>query len=350
MKKVCFLITVLLAWAGNTFADNLSGSDVAMTPGEERLISIELSNTEHRYISFQFDLELPMGISVANDSQGGLKASIDASRSVNGTSFTVKDIGNNRYRFLAFTNGTAFTGNSGPLVNISLSASEEMPDTVCEAQLTALKFTNIATEQQRLAESAFKITVSSIVTSVKIGSLFYQLNIKTHTAEVVASDANITSASIPAAITYNGISCDVTQIGENAFNNSTLLQSVDIAASVTSIGQNAFSKCSKLTRVTVNNPVPTDISEDVFPYCQNATLYVPAGCYAAYHWTDCWEHFKSIIDGADVNCDGEIDETDVEIVSDCIAGWKYYSRSDVNKDGKTDITDIVIINDCMDGF
>ncbi len=325
MKKVCILIDVLLALAGNTFADNLSVGDITMTPGENSQISIELNNSDYNYISFQFDLELPEGISVAQDSNGNLEASINADRATDGTSFTAKEIGNNKYRFLAYTNGAAFSGNSGSLVNITLTASEEIAGSTSVAVLTAQKFTTTATSQQRFADTSFHITVKATASSVQIGNLFYDLDIKTHTAKVVASVTNVTSITIPAAVTYNGISYDVTEIGNGA-----------------------FAKCNNLTSVTVDIPYPIDIDDDAFPNRQNATLYVPARCYGEYLGTDYWSEFKEIIDGADVNCDGEIDEADIEIVADIMAGWSsdspFYYRADVNQDGKINITDIVIIN------
>lgn len=321
MKKVCILIYVLLALAGNTFADNLAVGNVTITPGEKCQVSIKLNNNDYSYISFQFDLVLPEGISVSQNSNGSLEASINPNRSTDGTSFTAKDIGNNKYRFLAFTDGAVFSGNSGALVNITLIASEEIAGATCKAMLTAQKFTTTATSQQRFADTSFEIIVKSTISSVQIGNLFYDIDIETHSAKVVSSEANVTNITIPAKVTYNGISYDVTQIGKGA-----------------------FSKCKNLKSVTVDIRYPIDIDEDVFPNRENITLYVPTGCYGNYNSTDYWGEFKKIIDGADVNCDGEIDEADVEIVSDCIAGWKYHSRADVNKDDKVNITDIVIIN------
>lgn len=48
-------------------------------------------------------------------------------------------------------------------------------------------------------------------------------------------------------------SCDLTQIGTNAFANCTKLKTFDFPKSVTSIGRNAFSGCIYNHRTTKTN-------------------------------------------------------------------------------------------------
>lgn len=81
-----------------------------------------------------------------------------------------------------------------------------------------------------------------------------------------------------------------------AFSYCSGLSSVIIPNSVTSIGDYAFSDCTDLISVTVNWTTPIEISSNTFSNCENATLYVPAGCSANYAATDHWKDFKEIIE------------------------------------------------------
>lgn len=64
---------------------------------------------------------------------------------------------------------------------------------------------------------------------------------------------------------------------------------------MTSIGNLAFF-ASGLTSVTVLNPTPVAISQNVFTNHANATLYVPNGSKGAYQAADNWKDFKEIVE------------------------------------------------------
>ena len=113
----------------------------------------------------------------------------------------------------------------------------------------------------------------------KIGNLYYNLNATNKTAEVTYKSYadyiynegwNITTANIPASVTYNGTTYSVTSIGDRAFYNCSSLTSVTIPNSVTSIGRSAFYGCSSLTSVTIPNSV-TSIGRSAFKGCSGLT-------------------------------------------------------------------------------
>ena len=80
---------------------------------------------------------------------------------------------------------------------------------------------------------------------------------------------------ISSAISSNGVTYNVTSIGEDAFFNCTSLTSVTIPNSVTSIGRGAFYECEKLTSVTIPNSV-TSIGEYAFSNCKGLiSLTIP---------------------------------------------------------------------------
>ena len=90
----------------------------------------------------------------------------------------------------------------------------------------------------------------------KIGDLYYNLNETDKTAEVtfeLEGDENnyqgLTTANIPASVTYSGTTYSVTSIGFVAFRNCSSLTSVTIPNSVTSIEDYAFRGCSSLASI-----------------------------------------------------------------------------------------------------
>ena len=75
---------------------------------------------------------------------------------------------------------------------------------------------------------------------------------------------------IPATVTHNNVTYNVTSIGDDAFRECTSLTSVTIPDGVTSIGQYAFYHCYRLTSITIPNGV-TSISNNVFDRCSGLT-------------------------------------------------------------------------------
>ena len=75
---------------------------------------------------------------------------------------------------------------------------------------------------------------------------------------------------IPASVEYEGVTCNVILIADNAFSHCTSLTSITIPNSVTSICQGAFLCCSSLTSITIPNSV-TSIGFQSFRSCTSLT-------------------------------------------------------------------------------
>ncbi|MCI7661999.1 MAG: leucine-rich repeat protein [Bacteroidales bacterium] len=113
--------------------------------------------------------------------------------------------------------------------------------------------------------------VLSAQTEFIVGNLKYKVSSSNpQIVSVGAADATITTANIPATVTYQGTTYNVTSIGYVAFADCSSLTSVTIPNSVTSIGNRAFSGCSGLTSVTIPNSV-ISIGEAAFYNCNSLT-------------------------------------------------------------------------------
>lgn len=84
------------------------------------------------------------------------------------------------------------------------------------------------------------------------------------------------SLTIPASVTHNGYTYNVTSINDNAFKFCYNLTSVTIPTSVTYIGNAAFYYCNRLSSVTIPESV-THIGTNAFSHCDSLTsLTIPA--------------------------------------------------------------------------
>ena len=113
----------------------------------------------------------------------------------------------------------------------------------------------------------------------KSGNFYYNItsDVAPYTVEVTYETETyyenyrvLSTATIPASVTYNGTTYSVTSIGEKAFFLSKSLTSVTIPNSVTSIGYWAFYGCSALTSIAIPNSV-TSIGWNVFNDCNSLT-------------------------------------------------------------------------------
>ena len=122
---------------------------------------------------------------------------------------------------------------------------------------------------------------ASYASKVKIGELYYNLNETNFSASVTyqtyrdqSNYSNITTLSIPASVTYNGESYNVTNIGENAFYSCKSLISVTIPNSIIKIEKNAFTHCSHLNSISFGKNV-SSIDECAFYGCGITSLTLP---------------------------------------------------------------------------
>ena len=170
-----------------------------------------------------------------------------------------------------------------------------------------------------------------------------------------------------------------TEISENEFYGCTNLQQVEIGDGVTAIGNWAFSGCSSLKYFAFGTQVAS-IGQEAFSDCTGIVeviskaklppacgsqalddinkweckLCVPKGYLAVYQVADQWKDFFFMEEGeytplqkGDVNSDGKVDQTDVDLTAQHILGKKHTNffeeAADMNGDKKINTADIVLM-------
>ncbi|MBR5170724.1 MAG: leucine-rich repeat protein [Muribaculaceae bacterium] len=106
----------------------------------------------------------------------------------------------------------------------------------------------------------------------------YYLKTGSSTVSVVAGDSPYSgNVDIPATVSNNGITYNVTAIGNSAFEDCTGLTAVSIPGSVTSIGSNAFMNCRSLGSITLPDGL-TSIGDNALKGCESiSSLTIPQG-------------------------------------------------------------------------
>ena len=161
MRKTTFILMMaLLTIVGSASADELVVPDFTIAPGETKIISVELNNTESEYIAFEFYMQLPDGVSIAEDDGGNLLAELNSTRAPR-HSFEVRNDGGGVYHFLCYSGSNAeFQGTKGEIFAMTVTADEslEMGD-VLEGLLFTQKLSNPAEEKVEFADYPFNITI-----------------------------------------------------------------------------------------------------------------------------------------------------------------------------------------------
>ena len=133
----------------------------------------------------------------------------------------------------------------------------------------------------------------------EVGGIFYNiLSEEDRTVEVTYKGADqydysneyIGEVTIPANVTYNGTTYNVTTIGESAFYDCDGLTSVTIGNSVTTIGEYAFAYCDGLTSIEIPNSVTT-IGNNAFQCCYcltSVTIGNSVTTIGDYAFSECW--------------------------------------------------------------
>ena len=123
------------------------------------------------------------------------------------------------------------------------------------------------------------VSAANAVPPTRINGIFYNLDANKKQAEVTYDWDDISipnrktykgTITIPATVSYQGITYAVTSIDNTAFSYNTELKAVNLPNSILHIGWNAFFYCKNLKSLIIPKSV-TDIDLGILSYCDAIT-------------------------------------------------------------------------------
>ena len=235
------------------------------------------------------------------------------------------------------------------LQSITLPASIVSIGSNAFRNCSALTSINIPASVTEIAENAY--CQCSALTTITVDGGNKVFDSRKDCNAIIVSE----SASLLLGCQSTLIPEDVKALGQYAFYGCTGLTKVTIPASVVSIGNNTFQGCNNLTKVEVKNETPIVLGTNSIPKSirQQATLYVPLDCKAAYVAADKWMDFKEIIEKppfikGDVDDDEEVTAQDASLILQYVAKKMTFTADqiaagDVNGDGVITAQDAALI-------
>jgi hypothetical protein len=346
----------------------------------------DVSTQAHRLADVQFNMSLTSGVSGINFADADVKALCVSNWDINGDGeLSIAEAAaatNEQFAALSFESVTAdkwtfdelqyFTGLT--VLNTKLAetkiSSVKIPVTVTEIGSDAFRKTLLTSitlpdAVKKVGERAFaecgelvtadlgnveeievnafiatsivNLTIPGTVKTVGLEPFSWNWTMKQATLEegvtkvpetMFHGNVNLTTVSLPSTLTT---------IESRAFQQCEALTTILIPAGVTTIDEQAFNKCTSLVEVTVANPNPVAITEEVFSNRKNATLYVPDGCVDAYKTADYWKEFKKILV---VGTTEQVNETDITQMPNAI-----YMESVTGRAGRKFWADLKLKNE-----
>ncbi len=171
-KRLMMIATLAMAICNIGMAeDRVTISDFSISAGETKSINITLDN-DATYVSFQFDLYLPEGITVE-------AYSADRSRLPESTTLSMAQQVDGAYRFIsAAMNGEAIKGTSGSIVSLTIKGSADLSHGIKTGYFRDVELSKSDATGPTYAEMSFPITVvePSIVTAKSYSREYGQEN------------------------------------------------------------------------------------------------------------------------------------------------------------------------------
>ena len=142
--------------------NKLTVAPVTIHTGTTSTLSISLEN-EATMAAFEFYLQLPEGVSIADaDGDGVLDAILNSERS-NRHSLEVHDEGDGQYHFLCYSSSNnALNGNSGEILSVVLTSNEDLEPGTYQGTIHTIKFSDSEENHFLLDNIEFDIEVTDI--------------------------------------------------------------------------------------------------------------------------------------------------------------------------------------------
>lgn len=151
-----------------TATNKLSVSHTYITAGLTKGVEVRLKNNVTDFTSYQFDLVMPLGFSIATNSQGTLKVNKGNRYTDNAVTITAEKMKINQYaRYVKYRivcmspNNTPITGDDGTLLTISIRPAEGVSAGDYNATLENVIFVHADGTKAELDYVPFTITVEA---------------------------------------------------------------------------------------------------------------------------------------------------------------------------------------------
>ena len=165
MKKILFLAALLVTALSSVSAEErLQVAAVEAPQGGETELQVRFNlNEGHSYVSYQFKVELPEGISIVTDEYG--KGVVSLGDGQPGALFTL-DLNATSHIVTCYSNpSTVISGEEGVLVRIPISVSSSLPiSTELSGKLSGVVFSTLESVAVNMADASFDIIVVENVT------------------------------------------------------------------------------------------------------------------------------------------------------------------------------------------
>ena len=145
------------------FVTTASCSTVELPRGGMADLSVELTIEEESECNgFQFDLNLPEGISFAKEGDAYLCQLSD--RYAGDTRVVVKEFDNGHYRLMAFSmDNSLMAGGSGEIISLTLAAADTIKADSCSGEITNFRLSTVSGVTITLPDVSFDIVIPEFI-------------------------------------------------------------------------------------------------------------------------------------------------------------------------------------------
>lgn len=165
IKKTTLAILSLICFASHTFAAEISVANVTIAHGGTALMEVYLTNTDVECTGFQFLLNLPQGVTPAQDTNNAYILQKGSRVSALALTTGLSDKGNNQYQVMGYQGSglpLAFPGTEGQVLTILLQADNTISEgDVLDASLTDIRISDTSAASHGLSNTSFSITVTA---------------------------------------------------------------------------------------------------------------------------------------------------------------------------------------------
>jgi len=156
VSSVLFVLSGMAQAADKFYVENFS-----INAGESKTVSVNMDNASKSYCSFQFDIYLPNGMTIALNKKGKPDVKLNEDR-IEDHTLSVEQVEDSHYRFVCVTlSNSNFYENSGAILNLTVTAASDMANGVYDGSLKNIVLVPSDGVKTTIDESAFSVTLGS---------------------------------------------------------------------------------------------------------------------------------------------------------------------------------------------